>query len=66
MLLDHAKECGKNDWNVSAEIAQVTEPPIAENTFLVKVSVSCAYCGLTLNSIDDGKVMPYLETVMYP
>lgn len=64
--IDHQKDCGKNDWNISAEVAQIEDPPNAAGNFLVKVTVSCAYCGLTLNAIDDGKVLPYLETVMYP
>ena len=33
--------------------------------FLVKIVVGCSYCGLTLNSIDNGNVFPYLETVLY-
>lgn len=53
------------DWNISAEVTRITEPPIAAGNFLVKIVISCGYCGLTLNSIDDGRVFPYLETVMY-
>jgi hypothetical protein len=64
-MTDHQAECGKNDWNVSAEVAQITDPPLAAGNFVVKITISCAYCGLTLNALDDGKVVPYLETVMY-
>ncbi len=64
-MIDHQAECGQNDWNVSAEVAQIEDPPMAAGNFLVKIVISCAYCGLTLSSVDDGKVLPYLETVMF-
>lgn len=64
--IDHQKGCGKYEWNVSAEVAQIEEPMLAAGNFLVKITISCAYCGLTLSAADDGKIKPYLETVMYP
>lgn len=57
--------CTHPDWNVSAEVSEIKDPPIAAGHFLVKIVVSCSYCGLTLNSIDNGNVFPYLETVLY-
>ena len=58
--------CGEHhEWNVSAEVAKITDPPIAAGHFLVKFVISCGYCGVTLNAIDGGKVLPYMETVMY-
>jgi hypothetical protein len=59
------QECVHPEWNISAEVALIEEPPIAAGHFLTKIVVSCGYCGLTLHSIDDGRVLPYLETVLY-
>ena len=57
--------CVHQDWNVYTEVSEIIEPPMAAGNFLVKITVSCPYCGMHLNAIDDGKVFPYLETVMF-
>lgn len=58
-------ECDHEEWNVTADIAEITEPPIAAHNYLVKIHLSCKACGMSLHSIDDGKVLPYLETIMF-
>ena len=57
--------CEHGDWNVSAEVSAITDPPMAAGNFLVKIVVSCSWCGMHLNAIDGGKVFPYLETVLF-
>ena len=60
-----SEDCEHAEWNVILEVKLITEPPMAAGNYLVHFVVSCGYCGLELKSVDDGKVLPYLETVMF-
>ena len=60
-----SEQCEEHEWNVVTEVSPIVDPPLAAGNFLVKLSISCALCGISLHSVDDGKVLPYLETVMF-